>query len=82
MIVVRYFAAIKDKIGQDQDVFDIEPGTNLKQIVDRICKRHPGVSEIFQTNNFLFAINQEMASLDTELKDDDEVAIFPPLSGG
>ena len=32
--------------------------------------------------SLLFAVNQEYATLDTDLKDGDELAIFPPVSGG
>lgn len=83
MIVVRYFAAIKEKIGKDQDLFEIESGgTTLQKILDRIADRYPHVRSVLSSKNFLFAVNQEMSSPETELKDDDEIAILPPLSGG
>ena len=75
-IKVRYFASLKESLGRSEDC---KPYTGAISIRDLWLACAPGVP---LTENILTAINMEYAELDTLVNDGDEVAFFPPITGG
>ncbi|MCH8176806.1 MAG: MoaD/ThiS family protein, partial [Proteobacteria bacterium] len=52
-------------------------------LIQRLSERgEPWASEFSGDSKFLVAINQEMCVRDTAVNDGDEVAFFPPVTGG
>ena len=75
MITVRYFASLREQIGRDQDfVEDLSTISSVKDLKYSLSSVLPP-----QT---LCAVNYEYANDDTTIKDGDEVAFFPPVTGG
>jgi molybdopterin synthase sulfur carrier subunit len=75
-IKVRYFASLKEKAGRSEDV--LEPVENLTvREVWRLCLPNKPSPE-----NTLVAINMNYAEWDSFVQDGDEVAFFPPVTGG
>ena len=74
-IKVRYFASLRDKIGRDQDDLAADGIKTAVDVWSRVC------SEAFPANT-LVAINQEYAKPADAVADGDEVAFFPPVTGG
>ena len=75
-ITVKYFASMKDYLGRSEDIIDYDNITTIDDVWIRIAqdkKRPP---------NTLAAINLEFASFQHSVKDGDEVAFFPPVTGG
>ena len=75
-ITVKFFASLRETIGKADatlDANDISTATDAWKIA---TNGHEPVS------NMLVAINMEYASLDETVKDGDEVAFFPPVTGG
>ncbi len=75
-IKVRYFASLKELIGRDSDVCEFTSGMTVLgawQVV---------VPDKSMPNNILAAINMEYVSLDALLTNEDELAFFPPVTGG
>ena len=54
-------------------------GDLVKWLQDRSPKYAEAFSDI---NSFRVAVNQEFGDLDTVLKGDEEIAFFPPMTGG
>jgi molybdopterin synthase sulfur carrier subunit len=75
-IKIHYFASLREKIGRASD--DIESADPLT--VMQAWQQATGLSEML--DNLLIAVNQEYASADTSLSDGDELAFFPPVTGG
>jgi molybdopterin synthase sulfur carrier subunit len=75
-IKVRYFASLKEKIGRSEDTLPyIKPMTIYE------VWHHFNVGTTIPENT-LTAVNMDYASLDSLIKDGDEVAFFPPVTGG
>lgn len=75
-IMVRYFASLRDEIGRDHDQVQ---ATGISNVEDLWHVIHAQRVIPAQT---LVAVNLEYARFDTPVKDGDEVAFFPPVSGG
>ncbi len=75
MITVKYFASLKEELGKPGDEFDAAP---LRTVADvwRVAAGDVPPGDV------LCAVNQEYARLDAPVGDGDEVAFFPPVTGG
>jgi molybdopterin synthase sulfur carrier subunit len=76
MITIRYFASLREQLGKAQE--QIEPATGMTAL-DAWKSANAGT---FPPDNVLVAINQSYASLDSPIASGDEVAFFPPVTGG
>lgn len=74
-ITVRFFASVRERLGKAQEVID-SAGINTVADVWKQSARTalPG--------NLLAAVNMEYARPDQPVHDGDEVAFFPPVTGG
>ncbi|MFP3853007.1 MAG: molybdopterin converting factor subunit 1 [Anaerolineales bacterium] len=79
-IRVLYFATLRDRAGDRQETYQLEPGARVLQLQEAAIERHPELEPALEAA--LIAVNQEFAEVEQELKDGDEVAFFPPVSGG
>jgi sulfur-carrier protein len=75
-IKVRYFASLKERLGRSEELISAKD-VNTVQDVWAISNPTQPIQE-----NILAAINMDYADLDTPVKDGDEVAFFPPMTGG
>jgi len=75
-IKVCYFASLKESLGREKDELDHAIGLTPRAIWSRLNKGRP------LPVNVLVAVNMDYASLDAVLEDGDELAFFPPVTGG
>ena len=75
MITVKYFASLREKLGRDGDKLD---DASLRTVEDVWRAATSGET----TDRVLCAVNQEYARFDTPVSEGDEVAFFPPVTGG
>ncbi len=76
MITIRYFASLREQLGKEQE--RIEPAVGMTAL-DAWKNANDGK---MPPDNVLVAINQSYASLDATVNAGDEVAFFPPVTGG
>jgi molybdopterin converting factor subunit 1 len=79
-VEIRLFATLKDRAGQARIRIDLPESASVQQMLQTIAEDFPSLAEALETS--LVAVNQAFASADTALHADDEIAIFPPVSGG
>lgn len=79
MIEVLFFAAIKEKVGQDKWIVEEELMT-IGQLKSKLLQSYPDLKQ--ELNRSMFAVNEQFAEDDTRLHSGDQVAIIPPVSGG
>lgn len=82
MISLQLFARYREVLGVDQQQLQWSPelGT-LRALRDSLLSRGDAW-QVLAEARLMCALNQEMVSLDTPLQDGDEVAFFPPVTGG
>ncbi len=82
MIKILYFASLAERLGLKSEDFDTTD-TSIDDLISSLQSRgEPYASAFSADNRVLSAVNQEMASGETAVKAGDEVAFFPPVTGG
>jgi molybdopterin synthase sulfur carrier subunit len=81
---VLYFAWVREKIGMPvEDIALPEMVTTVSGLIDNLKTRGGGYAEAFADESVVrVAVNQEYVKTDHALSDGDEVAFFPPVTGG
>lgn len=81
---ILYFAWLREKTGVDrEDVTPPETVTDVSSMIEWLKSRGAGFEEAFvDPNRVRAAVNQEAVPLDHPVGVEDEVAFFPPVTGG
>ena len=79
---IKYFAWIKDITYLEEEEINLNEAKNLDELKTYIIEKYPDLKKHIIKEILRFAINQEYVVNNTNLNDEDEIAIFPPVSGG
>ena len=79
-IYVRLFASYREQAGTDRANVEVPDGATVADAVERLLALLPELPRDFRPH--LIAVNEEFATLDYRLHDGDELALYPPVSGG
>ncbi|SKB14872.1 MoaD family protein, archaeal [Planktothrix sp. PCC 11201] len=79
-VTVKLFAAFQEAYKISELVLSFPPKTPVSAILDRLIQDHPEL-EPWRTVT-QFGINLEFVDPDTEIQDQDEIVLIPPVSGG
>ena len=82
MIEILYFASVKERMGIAGESVKIKKGITGEGLINLLSDKGEPWQAVFSDNRLLIAINQEMASLEDSIFEGDEVAFFPPVTGG
>jgi molybdopterin synthase sulfur carrier subunit len=83
MIQVRYFARYREELGVDAETIEATAAETVGALLSELHARGGVWSRIFaQDQRVMMAVNQELADAATPVKAGDEVAFFPPVTGG
>ena len=83
MIEVLFFARVRDEVGMEGLKLEMPVGVNsLLQFTQHLIVTHPSFAGIIDQPSILVAINQEFARPGSVIEDGDEIAYFPPVTGG
>ena len=81
-ITVRYFASIREALGTGSEALDTS-ATTVGALHEELMARSAAVAQaLAQGKAVRMALNQDMCQGDAPLKAGDEVAFFPPVTGG
>jgi len=78
---IKYFAWIKDITNLEEEEINLNEAKNLDELKTYIIEKYPDLKKHMIKEILRFAINQEYAVNNTNLNEEDEIAIFPPVSG-
>jgi len=79
-IKILYFAGLREALGTGAETLDLPQGVaTVGALRDVLGQRHAAV---LTAKNLRAAVNQKMCGMDAAVADGDEVAFFPPVTGG
>lgn len=84
MLHLRFFAAIREKTGRAALEIEAVPGlTDIASLVQHLDQAvMPGCAAVLLADNTLVAVNRSVVSLTGRVADGDEIAFYPPVTGG
>ena len=77
---VRLFARLREIAGVGELEIDLTEGATVGDLLKALHDEYPRLADM--TPRTIISVNQDFATLDSLLGDGDEVALFPPVSGG
>lgn len=83
MIQILYFARLREQLGTSGEELPSSDPLTVGQLMDQLAARGGNWAEVFSGGaGPLSAVNQDMARPETAVYDGDEIAFFPPVTGG
>ena len=83
-MIIKYFSWIKEHIGKSEEQIEL-PGNinNVNELINYLKEIDKKYNLIFEKKELIkIAINKTYSSLESKVKNNDEVAFFPPVTGG
>jgi molybdopterin synthase sulfur carrier subunit len=83
-VKLLYFAWVRQKIGRGNEDMELPAGVStIAELMAKLGERGGGYADVFaEPLRLLAARNQEHVQFDARVVDDDEIAFFPPVTGG
>ena len=83
-MVVKYFSWIKEHIGKSEEQIDLPSHiTNVNQLINYLNEIDKKYNIIFVKKELIkIAVNKTYSSFDANISNSDEIAFFPPVTGG
>ena len=79
---IKYFAWIKEITHNDEEEIDSNEIDNIDKLKKFLMIKYPDLIKHFNNEIIRFAVNQEYIVENIKLDPKDEIAVFPPVSGG
>ena len=77
---VRLFARLSELAGTRETEVELGEGLTAGEVYTLLCRSYPTLSGFEGT--LMFAVNREFVTLEHAVRDGDELALIPPVSGG
>jgi len=82
-VTIRYFARLREAAGREEEQVEVQSGDpSLGALLGLLAGRGGDLEAFLASRPVLCAVNREYAGPERTLEDGDEVALFPPVSGG
>lgn len=81
-IKILYFAWLRERIGKSSEVIETDAKT-VEQLIKDLCSKEERYDFAFSDlSSVRVALDQTLSTFDSSLKNVNEVAFFPPMTGG
>ena len=83
-MVIKYFSWIKEHIGKSEEQLEVPSHiNNVNELINYLNEIDEKYNLIFEKKELIkIAVNKTYSSFDTNINDNDEIAFFPPVTGG
>jgi molybdopterin synthase sulfur carrier subunit len=78
-ITVKYFASLREHLGKSEETLTLSDEISIAEVWQNVSG---SISGDIESENILMTINMEYVKSDALVKAGDEVAFFPPVTGG
>ncbi len=80
---ILYFAGLREAIGCGAESLALPAGVSTAAALrDHLAQLDPAHGALLQAKNLRVAVNQKMVGMDAPVAEGDEIAFFPPVTGG
>ncbi len=79
-LTIRLFATLRERLGAPQVTLDLPEEATVADLLEHLARRYP--QALASLHSVLVSVNLEYAERSQRLHPGDEVALFPPVSGG
>jgi len=79
-VTVQMFARLRELAGRAEFTCDVDPGATIADVWQRAVVEHPSLAPF--ASSVSCARNEDFARMSTPVREGDEVAFLPPVSGG
>ena len=81
---IKYFSWLRDRIGIEEEDLELElESISVKELIDLLAKKSDRHFEALKDTSIIrCAVNLEVVNFDHKIGKNDEVALFPPMTGG
>ena len=83
-MIIKYFSWIKEHVGKSEELIELPDHiTNVNELINYLNELDKKYSLILEKKKLIkIAINKTYSSFDTNISNNDEIAFFPPVTGG
>lgn len=81
-LTVRFFARLREELGVEELSVEAEPGLTAGQVLGQLASQGGAWAQLTGAQPVMIAVNQAMARENTPVNAGDELAFFPPVTGG
>ncbi len=82
MLKILFFARLRDQLGTESTTLAIPDSLTVAEVKSLLIAQNPSWQTPLSASNLLCAINHELVDNTTTIASGDEVAFFPPVTGG
>ena len=83
-MIIKYFSWIKEHVGKSEELIELPDNiNNVNELINYLNELDKKYSLILEKKNLIkIAVNKTYSSFDTNVSNSDEIAFFPPVTGG
>jgi len=81
MMTVNFFASIRERIGTSNIQLEYSGEVTVSDLVEHLISKRENW-KLLREKHVLVAVNHHLSSFDALIKDGDEIAFFPSVTGG
>lgn len=82
MVTILFFGRLKEELGTGQHGLELSAATDVAGLKAQLLQAQPAWQDLLMDDRVLVAVDQVMATNDTAVSPQAEVAFFPPVTGG
>ena len=83
-MIIKYFSWIKEHVGKSEEQIELPDHINdVNELINYLNELDKKYSLILEKKKLIkIAVNKTYSSFDTSISNSDEIAFFPPVTGG
>lgn len=79
-VIVKFFASARDIVGEKNLTIELDRESKVDDLMKHLYDRYPELENMKE--QLLISVNKDRTNKDEPLKDGDEIAVMPPVTGG